>query len=539
MMDRETKTAFQKIPGWVLGSIIFIAALVFRVIYINQLGQTYFFSPFKGGFDDYVFDNWALEMLKGNWIGDPAIFIYRMPLYAFFLWFVYFLFGHSYLAVYIIQAVIAAASCTLVYAIGSRLAGRQAGLAAGLLSALYGVSIYYTGMLVGETLGIFISLLSFNLILAFQEREKLRFLLLGGIFFGISMLARGNMIVILPVLILWIVYLYGHSSIRKTLTSALILLLGVMLSLMPVIIRNYTRTKDIVPISAQGGLNVYIGNAYGADGKFRAIDGIGGNLEEMIPASIKIAQENMARPLKPSQVSDYWVKETFRSINNHGGIWTLAPLMIKKVLLFWNAYELPDIWDYYFFKNYIPILRFPLVNFALIGSLALAGMYLAWPRKRKLSLLYIFVLGYMVSLVLVFITSRYRFPIVPFLAIFAGIALQAFLNIKDTGAYRATVGAIIFLLALIFCNIGAEKISFATSHNSLGILLKRDGRISEAVSEYKKAARIAPSYPSPYYNLGILYRDEGQAEEAVYYFKKALEADPNFELARKKLAELI
>src|SRR5512142_2186827 len=39
--------------------LIFLIALLLRFIYIRQLSHTYFFVPFKGGFDDYIFDVWA------------------------------------------------------------------------------------------------------------------------------------------------------------------------------------------------------------------------------------------------------------------------------------------------------------------------------------------------------------------------------------------------------------------------------------------------------------------------------------------------
>ncbi len=521
-----------------MGGAIFLLAFALRVIYVNQLGHTYFFAPFKGGFDDYVFDNWAREMLKNNWVGNASIFIYRMPLYAYFLWFVYYLFGHSYWAVYILQAGLAGIYCALIYTIGSKLGGKIVGAAAGILSAFYGASIYYTGMLVGETLSILINCMSLLLLLSFQRSERLSTLFLAGISLGVGMLARGNMLVVFPFIILWLAFMFGKDRSRKVLVYSAVISLGALLAIAPIMIRNYIYTKDIVPISAQGGLNIYIGNAYGADGRFRSIEGVGSNLENMIPASVKIAEEKLARPLKPSEVSNFWVKETARSINDHGGIWFLVPLLMKKIALFWNNYELPDIWDYYFFKQYIPILNMPLAGFSVIASLAFAGMYLTWKKRREMSLLYVFIFGYMASLVIVFITSRYRLPVVPLLTVFAGFAVAALIRPGSAGAPRAGIAMTIFVLIFILSHSAVQKISFETSHNSLAILLKRNGNINGAIEEYNKALRISPNYPSPYYNLGILYQDQGQSDQAAYYFNKALKADPNFEPARKKLTEL-
>lgn len=527
-----------KIPGAVIFFIIFAIAFVFRLIYLHQLSHTYFFKPFKGGYDDFVFDTWAREMLKGNWAGDLSMILYRMPLYAYFLWFVYYLLGHNYWAVYIIQAAMGALSCGLVYLIGSRLAGKAAGAAAGLLYAFYGVSLYYMGMLVGETLSVLICCAAVLFFLSFQEKGGLWRLFLGGLLFGGGMLTRGNMLVVFPFLLLWLIWIYGRRSLGKTGLYCAILSLGVMLAVIPITIRNYIYTKDIVPISSQGGINIYIGNSYGADGKFRAIKGIGSNLEHMIPASVKIAEEKTGKALKPSQVSDFWVKETLRSVNEHGGIWFIAPLMIKKAFLFWSAYELPDIWDYYFVKQYLPALGFAFATFALIASLAFAGMYLSWKRRREFSVIYAFVIGYMISLVLVFINSRYRSPVVPFLAVFAGYAAAVFFRPPRTGAWKTGIAAVIAVAVFLASNAAIAKLSFETSHNSLAILLKRDGKFDEAIEEYNKAIECAPGYPSPYYNLGILYMDRGDPRKAAYYFRKTLQVDPNFESAREKLKRL-
>jgi superkiller protein 3 len=66
-------------------------------------------------------------------------------------------------------------------------------------------------------------------------------------------------------------------------------------------------------------------------------------------------------------------------------------------------------------------------------------------------------------------------------------------------------------------------------------VLKRQGKIEDAIKAYNKAIEIAPRYPSPYYNLGILYRDTGQRDIAVSFFKKAIEIAPDFVAAKKEL----
>lgn len=516
---------------------VFAVSILLRLIYAEQLSHTYFFAPFKGGYDDYIFDNWALDILRGNWLGDRAIYIYRMPLYVYFLSFVYYLFGHSYWAVYITQSIIGAASCVVVYSIGRMIFSPACGLVAGLIMALYGPLLYYNGMLVGETVGIFLTCMAFLYLLFFARDGKRRHLLFAGLCIGLSMLVRGNMLIVLPFIIAWLVFKMKKEDARAVALSMAAFILGVALAVLPIIVRNYVQEKDFVPVTALGGLNIYIGNSFEADGRYNLVKRIGNNAETMIRDSIEVAENAAGRKLKPSEVSNYWVKETLASIGRNGPAY-LVPLMAKKIVLFWNSYELPDIWDYYFIKRYIPIISFPLINFSVIAALAFLGAYVARVQKKDISLLGVFVVGYMVSLVAVFITSRYRIQVVPFLAVLAGYAVINLPAILKMPAKKAVTCAAIFLAAIAFCNIPVVRTSFETSYNSLGVLLKRAGMIEDAITTYNKAIEIAPNYPSPYYNLGILYRDSGQTDMAVQYFRKALEAAPDFKQARERLQEL-
>jgi len=516
---------------------VFIAALALRLLYLKQLSASYFFAPFSGGLDDYIFDNWALEILKGNWLGDGTIYIYRMPLYVYFLSLVYFIAGHSYWIVYILQALLGSATCVLVYLIGSEMLDRPSGLIAGFLTALYGPFIFYGGMLVGETLSVFVTCLAFLLLAIFRRTRRTRLLFSAGVLLGISMLARGNILIVLPFMFLWI-YLFSRKNVSvRPVRGIITLAAGVLIAVSPIMIRNYVQEKDIVPITALGGLNVYIGNAYGADGKYRTVEHISSNAGNMIRNSIAVAENLSGRPLKPSEVSNFWIRETLRSVKEDGPGY-LVPLIWKKLVLCWNAYEIPDIWDYYFFRRYLPVLTIAAVSFSLLGPLALLGIYLARVEKRDLSLLYLFAFGYILSLVVVFVTSRYRMQMVPLLGLLGAYAVVHVKRVILSKRGRGVTCLVILTAGIVFCNLPVKKVSFETSFNSLGILLKRSGRIDEAIEVYTTAIDTNPHYATPYYNLGILYRDTGRRGLAREYLKKAVEIAPDFELARRKLAEL-
>lgn len=518
-------------------SVIIAVALAIRLVYIHQLSGTYFFKPFKGGFDDYIFDNWALEILKGNWVGDKAIFIYRMPLYVYILAAIYFVSGHSYGTVYIFHAFIGAATCLLVYASGRMLANRTVGFLAAIITALYGPFLYFGGMVVGETAATFLTCLAFLFLLFLQKTEKPIYALLGGLSIGLSALLRGNMLIALPFILLWGAFFSAAAKPVKRILFAALIIAGVAAAIAPIMARNYIVTKDIVPVTAFGGLNLYIGNATRPDGRLSAVEDVGTNPEQMIINSVAIAEKAAGRELKPSEVSNYWVGRTLDSIKKRGA-GHLAALTLNKLLTFFNSYEIPDIWDYYFFKRYIPLLNLPLTGFLLVMPFAAAGACLGWPRRRELSLLYVFVISYIISLVTFFISSRYRLGVVPFLSLFAAYAAYKLFRWRSEGTKRLAAACAVMVAVFLISAMPVKMVGYETSYNSLGIMLKRDGKFDDAIKAYDTAIGMAPRYPSPYYNLGLLYRDKGDAKKAAVYFRKALEADPGFDAARRELDNL-
>ena len=48
----------------------------------------------------------------------------------------------------------------------------------------------------------------------------------------------------------------------------------------------------------------------------------------------------------------------------------------------------------------------------------------------------------------------------------------------------------------------------AGPYYNMGIILKRNGRIEEAIDSYKKAISLRSDYVQAYNNLGVLYKDK-------------------------------
>lgn len=72
--------------------------------------------------------------------------------------------------------------------------------------------------------------------------------------------------------------------------------------------------------------------------------------------------------------------------------------------------------------------------------------------------------------------------------------------------------------------------------NQLGISLRKQGRWEDAITEYKKALKIAPNASGLFYNLGMAYAEGGDYESAIKSMQKALSLNPNLPRTSASLA---
>ena len=105
--------------------------------------------------------------------------------------------------------------------------------------------------------------------------------------------------------------------------------------------------------TSQAGSNFYIGNNLKANGSYVPL--ISGHFTPEFegPDAKMIAEKELGRELKPSEVSRYWFAKSFDYIKNNKFHYSV--LMWKKIKLMFNYYEVPDSEDFYFYRQYSSI----------------------------------------------------------------------------------------------------------------------------------------------------------------------------------------
>ncbi|MBW1855503.1 MAG: tetratricopeptide repeat protein [Deltaproteobacteria bacterium] len=504
--------------------VVFILALFLRLVYLNQIISTPIFQGLA--VDDEKYESFALQILKGNLTHKD--FIYLNPLYPFFLSFIYFIFGQSHLSVVIVQAVIDSISCVVIYYIASLLFNKKVGIISALIYACYGIAIFYTGILLAPTVVIFLTLLFIASLLFAEEKRQVIIFFISGILFGLVVLARPNISLFLFLLPLWFfTVLKEKLGIHKSIKGILLLLLGFFMVTSLITIRNYSIEKRF-SLSALGGINFYIGNNPEATGRFMSPHGISISPIEEIKSSIKYAEEETGKSLTPSQASRYWLFKGLNFIKDNPS--DAFFLYAKKFALLWRKEEIPLNIDYSLSKTFSPLLRLHLVPFGIIAPLAILGIILLLKRKRTM-LLILFIFSYMASVIIFFVSARYRLPIVPFLIICSSYALYRFVEMiraKEVKDLTVLGSVLILLFVGINKNFAYFNVTPTSYHNNLGKIYSREGKLDKAIIELKKALLSNPHFVEAHCNLGITYLKKGLIKEAIYEYKEALKVNPNY-----------
>ena len=127
MAKQEIKPGRKSPPEIYIIFLIFLTAYVIRLAYIIEISeQPYFTAP---AVDAQYHDEWAMDIAGGKLFYDEPFF--RAPLYPYLLGTVYFIFGHDYFIARIIQALIGAFSCVLIYFLGKKIFSKRVGIISG------------------------------------------------------------------------------------------------------------------------------------------------------------------------------------------------------------------------------------------------------------------------------------------------------------------------------------------------------------------------------------------------------------------------
>jgi tetratricopeptide (TPR) repeat protein len=513
--------------GW---SVVFVCAVSFlvRLAHVWQIRSSPFFDTLVG--DARGYDSWASQIAAGDWIGHGVF--YQAPLYPYFLGVIYSIAGRDLFLVRICQAAIGAAGCALLALAGRRLHSERAGLAAGLGLAIYAPAIFFDGLLQKSVLDLFflsMVLWLFSGILSEPARRSRWFAL--GLALGTLTLTRENALLLVVPILLWPLL---HSDVswppRAARISIVAFAVGLSVVLLPVAVRNRLVGGEWHLTTSQFGPNFYLGNNAGADGTAGALREGRGSVEYERQDATDLAQQAEGRTLTPREVSNYWTRQALAFIRGHTGEW--MKLEARKLVLLANSTELVDTESQESYEEWSPVLRVVgrVAHFGTLLPIAVLGLIAGGFARRRLWPIYAMAATYAASVVFFFVSARYRLPLVPFLMLFAAIALvllPQFIRAARREVIAATAATVVAVAILVNWPMWPSGLMRAVTENNLGNVLQNDKRFQEAEAHYRRAIEIRPDYAPAYVNLGEVLLAQHKPDQAVEAYKRGIAIAPD------------
>jgi tetratricopeptide (TPR) repeat protein len=506
-------------------------ALAVRAVHLWQLWPSPYWSVLMG--DALAYDQWAQRLVHGGWL-PPEVF-YQAPLYPYALGFLFVLVGHNLTIVRFVQAIVGSMACGLLCVAASRWFGRRAGIASGVILACYGPALFFDSLLQKSVLDVFLLCVLLLLLALDDEHPSTVRATLIGIALGCLALSRENAIVLLPIILAWLIW-RGHRWLPRVAA----VLIGALVVLAPVLVHNRLVGGAWVLTTSQLGPNLYIGNSDAATGSYVALRRGRGNAAFEQQDAKELATRAAGRPLSPAEVSAYWRGRALEWIRTHPQRW--LRLTAFKLLLLANRQEAADTEDLSTYAEWSWPLRLgnPIANFGVLAPLAVLGIWLTRHRWRHLWVLYALAGTYAVSVAMFYVLDRYRYPLVPLLAIFAGAAISEAPTWWRTTRPAHRTGTLLGLLTVaVVCNCRLALLSTdsarAVTHYNLGYAFQEAGRIDDAIIEYRTAERLRPSDAQMHSNLGVVLAAKGEHDEAIAQYEQALRLNPDFAEARNNL----
>jgi len=542
--------------GWARSAGVFGAAIALRIVHLFAFRQLPFHDhPFG---DSLSFVREA-EILRHAGLFAKEAPYFQGPLYPLLLAGAMGL-GLEPQALYILQVFTGALTALLVAHLATRLHSPRAGLVAGGLYAAYDVAIALDGDLLATSL---VTTAAAGAILALTPSTGTpagaplgrRRLALGGALLGGASWGHPNLA--LPAMLLAVVGLGRRASRRSFAAYA-----GALLFVLAVPVARNLVAHGSASFATSGGVNFFIGNHAGATGTFRIPpeSGLSNDLD-LERISRQVASRESKRDLSPTETSRYWFARGARALVDRPG--DGVALWLKKVLLVLNRRDLPNHLDLDLLRTRSFVLRWTPVRSWVLIALGIAGLWL-FRREPTARRPLLFLAGSVASLIPFFVTDRYRLPMMPVIAAFAGtfvasgpaalrgatLALAAALVVTWLPVAPAAPRSVALVnLGASYAeagNIDAARTSFAEALRTdprdaralenLAVLEFRAGRYAEALAPIEHALALEPRAFAAWSLRGATLGKLGRFDEAVESLERALEIHPQWEDARVTLA---
>lgn len=409
------------------------AAVLVAAAFAVRLAYSWLASGVPPWNDMAMYDSARLALLDGR----PYPIAWP-PLYPLFLAGITKVFGGGLSPLYAAQAAVSALTCLPVYLAGREAFGRRAALAALVVCAFYVDAVWYSSVLLAETLGLFFLAWAVYFLLRGPRPAA------AGAALGLACLCKGAFLIALPPACLWLLL---DGGFKAGLKRAAALGAVTLLLILPWSFRNYRTYGKFVLLEPHIGLSLFLGHnpsaTGGCDYYFVGQDYASFYSDASLSpterderakrAAVEFALANPRREVELFllKLSKYWSFRTHFDLNN-------GPYPLRK--------------QFYLLSLLTHLLLFPA---------AALGAALAF-RDRRSWLFTLLIVGYtMVFTVLFSAFGRMRFPLYPFIILLGAHGAAQLPSVlaelrAGSAAARGRLAAAAGITFLLFANFAYQ-----------------------------------------------------------------------------------
>jgi len=462
--------------AWVLAAILVLSAgeraLYFREIQAGPLRWQHLWTQT----DMSYYDAWARQIAAGDWLsrgGDPPLHFwhqkiavdyfhehpgdpigpaagrgtvdiasvralwnrwcgggrfYQDPLYPYLLALTYRAAGPDVRAAFLWQLGAGVLANVLLWLIARDALGDSVAAVTGLLAVLYAPSLFYEMVLLRDSLVVCAGLAVAFLAGRQLARGRARGWLVLGLACGLAITLKAHFALLVPGIAAAAV-LRGRGRARRWGAAAGLLLLGTTLGLAPLMARNVAVGLPPLVPATNGTVTFVLANAADAG----TTDWGLGHAAAILAASNNRMWPAMAATLGTHASPGGWLR-----------------LLAGRFAAAWYWFEAPNNENFYYYRLHARVLRFLPLTFTAVAPLALVGLVLSWPARRRCLPLYLLVLTSLAVVVLTFVLSRYRVALAVAVLPFAALTLVCLGRwlAGGRGSRAAVTAAAVTVLAL-------------------------------------------------------------------------------------------
>jgi hypothetical protein len=345
--------------------------------------------------------------------------------------------------------------------------------------------------------------------------------------------ARGNALLLFPVVPLFAFRACGKKSLPKTALFAL----AAFLAILPFAWHNYVVSDDFVPLTYDGGFNLYIGHSAYANGTNAYPPELSTSPAQEKLAVILEAEKESGHTLHPSEVSSFWFHKAVDYALSHPR--REMQLLGLKLFAFWNDADDIDNYDVRFIRAHfasVLSLSFPLFWLMSMGAAFTVGGTAFSFRgnfwRQDFALLFVFTVFYMASLVIFYMTDRYRLPVVLFLIPLASgtpYFAKRWIERKEFGALGVASGAgLLFCLLALWPPLASTDLT-AFNWGTLTSIYAQEHENDKSLDAFHRGVSISPTGvgSQAYVAVAGIYEHRGQQAIASQLIQRAVELFPN------------